>query len=150
MKIHLAQIPPEGIDLSGDTPAAILEADEFQAAGPITWRIHALFREHDLLVRGGLSVTGRLRCVRCLEPLPLTVEVPDFTAFVAKPEGECVDLTEQVREEMLLALPAYAKCDLGADGKCPVTGETHRTPDSGDASPPLGGRWSALDRLKLE
>jgi uncharacterized metal-binding protein YceD (DUF177 family) len=149
MKVHLCQISEDGLQLTGEESSDLIGAGEFTPGGPIQYDVLAT-RQSDgaLLVQGTLSAEGTMRCVRCLSPLPTSLHVPDFTVFVEKPEGECVDLTEQVREDMLLSLPVHAKCTLDAERRCPVTGERFDALDPTTEPEPLGDRWEALERLK--
>jgi len=150
MKVHVLQIPDEGMLLEGDEPPDLVAWPDFTAAGPVHYRVEATFRGGNLLVRGTLRIEGTSPCARCLHPLPVIVEVPDFTALIEKPEAECVDLTEQVREDILLALPAYVRCELDASKRCPITGESWNG-EAGDRPTSIQADvWSALDKLGEE
>lgn len=146
MKIHIAQIPDEGLVLEDELPSDLIDCPEFRPTGPIRYQVEATYRARNLLVRGWLRVEGQGPCVRCLRGLPVCVEVPEFTVLVEKPESECVDLTEHVREDILLALPAYARCELDESQRCPVTGE--RWGDLVRDQPAFSADvWAALDKL---
>ncbi len=150
MKIHLSQIPEEGKQLSGEVSADILATEDFSPTGPMRYDIYAQVQDGGLLVRGSLEVEGTRPCARCLEPLTQKVIVPDFTLLIEIPQGECVDLTESAREDILLALPTYARCQLDAEGRCPVRGELWLLPDDGTPGPALGNPWGALDAVNLK
>ena len=148
MKVHIAQIPEEGLPLTGELPPEVLSGLEFVPTGPIRYDVEASLQGEALLVLGRLEVTGTTPCTRCLTTLPLTAVVPEFVVYVEKPEGECVDLTESVREDILLVLPTHAKCTLDAERRCPVTGEVWQAFDPDVSKKPLGDPWRALDSLK--
>jgi uncharacterized metal-binding protein YceD (DUF177 family) len=88
--------------------------------------------------------------VACLEHFRYPLEVADFACQVELTGSETVDLTEPVREDILLALPAHPHCDWNGEKVC------HGVPfgaksDGSDA--PLAGKpdaWDALDQLKLK
>lgn len=150
MKIHVLQIPDEGLVLEGEEPPDLVAWPDFTPAGPVRYRVEATYSGGSLLVRGRLSLEGRSPCARCLHPLPVSVEVADFTVLVEKPEAECVDLTEQVREDILLALPAYVRCELDASQRCPITGESWGGVAGDRPTSMHSDVWSALDKLGEE
>ncbi|HHY94275.1 MAG TPA: DUF177 domain-containing protein [Firmicutes bacterium] len=92
------------------------------------------------LVQGTLRTVVMGRCVRCLTPFEQGVETvleeefregePD-RAHEASPvaaeafyfQGDCLDLAEAVRQNLLLALPSQALCRPDCPGLCPVCGK---------------------------
>ena len=90
----------------------------------------------ELLVRGKLEQDFEAACSRCGRDFDFTVKVPDFAAsFAADEKTESVDLTQELRESILLALPTYPVCS----GDCPgVERSDSEAPDS---------RWDVLDNL---
>lgn len=150
MKIHLLQIPDEGLILEGEEAPDLVSWPDFTLLGPVRYRVEATYRGGNLLVRGNLRVEGTSPCGRCLRPLPVSVEVAEFTVLVEKPEGECVDLTEQVREDILLALPAYVRCELDASQRCPITGQSWGDLAGDRPASIHSDVWSALDKLGKE
>ena len=147
MKIHLKQIPPEGLHLEGeeDCPISELAAEEIRCVGPLRYRIDLGVSEGALWTNGSLKQTVELRCVSCLEKFVYQITVPAFALHAELNGPETVDLTPFLREDLLLNLPAHPRCDRdggrsckAAQDKSPST-ETKRKPD-----------WSALDKLKIE
>ncbi len=92
-------------------------------------------------VRGDVSSTARLECVRCLRAFDLAMSVP-FTAFADRRgnadsaeedvlerddymlfhDGRRLDLRESVRETLLLELPITPHCREDCPGLCPKCG----------------------------
>ena len=124
MKIHLRQIPAEGLHLAGeeDCPIPQLDPEEAQCAGPLRYALDVGISEGALWANGALTQPVELRCVRCLESF--------------------------MREDILLNLPAYPHCDREGGRVCPVPMATKTDEDKGvlEARPP---DWSALDKLKI-
>lgn len=147
MKIHIRQIPDEGLLLEEEVPGELVDSPEFHPTGPILCRLEATYQNRNLLVRGSLRVEGTTPCARCLHRLSRVVEVPDFTVLIEKPEAECVDLTEQVREDILLNLPGYARCELDESQRCPLTGEQWVGLKEDDPVSLNADVWSVLDKL---
>ena len=68
MKVHLKQIPPQGLHLSGeeDCPIQELASEEIRCAGPLHYDIDVGVANAGLWANGSLSQRVELRCVSCL------------------------------------------------------------------------------------
>jgi uncharacterized metal-binding protein YceD (DUF177 family) len=65
------------------------------------------------------------------------------------PHPASIDLTPLLREDILLELPLNAACHLGADGRCPITGELYQPPPEAAPGSLAGGDiWAALSKIK--
>ena len=149
MKIHLRQVPAEGLRLEGEEDCALehLNSEDVQCAGPLRYDLNAGVSEGALWASGNLVQPVELRCVRCLEWFPFQIEVKDFTVHLELTGPEEIDLTPFVREDVLLNLPAHPHCDREGGRICPAP-VTHRAGDTeGPAKRPAD--WSALDELKI-
>jgi len=147
MKIHLKQVPAQGLHLDGDEECPIhdLETEGIRCAGPLHYNIEVGVAGDGLWARGSLSQPVELRCVSCLENFAHDIQVPAFAVHTELHGPETVDLTPFVREDLLLNLPAHPHCDADGNRICkakqlhPVEQDTKRKLD-----------WSALDKLKLK
>ena len=148
MKIHLKQIPPEGLHLEGEEDCLIpeLASDGVRCLGPMQYKIDLGISESSLWVNGSLNQPVELSCVACLEKFANDIKVPAFALHTELHGPETVDLGPYMREDILLNLPAHPRCDRegervckGAKSEAPAAAETKRKPD-----------WSALDKLKLK
>ena len=102
----------------------------------------------DVLVTS-LAADLELECVRCLTRFPYTVEVPDFAAQVELTTAETVDLTDEIREDILLALPPHPHCDWNGATTCAGVLEIKRNQEPPPASEPgKPNPWATLDRLQ--
>jgi uncharacterized protein len=105
---------------------------------------------------------GRIRtrvageCRRCLEPAAVTVDQPvrllftedqgidDPAAVVIPPHAAQLDLTDVVREELILAAPEFPLCREDCRGLCPRCGaDLNQGPCR--CAPDADQRWSALN-----
>jgi uncharacterized metal-binding protein YceD (DUF177 family) len=147
VKVHLKQIPPEGLHLDGDEecPIVELETEGIRCAGPLRYNIDLGVTNGALWASGTLSQAVELRCVACLEKFEHQIRVPAFGMHIELDGPETVDLTPFMREDLLLNLPAHPHCDRDAGRVCkPKQIETSEQ----DTKPKLD--WSALDKLKLK
>jgi DUF177 domain-containing protein len=147
MKIHLKQIPVQGLHLDGDEDCPIhdLEAEEIRCAGPLHYNIDVGIAGGSLWVRGSLLQPVELRCVSCLENFVDEIQVPAFAVHTELHGPETVDLTPFMREDLLLNMPAHPRCDR--DGNRVCKGEKPETPEE---NLKRKSDWSALDKLKIE
>ena len=146
MKVHLKQIPAEGLHLQGeeDCPIQDLQSEEVRCAGRLHYNIDVGVADGALWANGSLSQPVELRCVSCLEGFVHEIRVPAFAVHIELPGPETVDLTPLIREDILLNLPAHPHCDRDSDRICKPKAIT---PAEQDAK--RKADWSALDKLKL-
>lgn len=78
-----------------------------------------------------------------------TEEADEPDVFPIDPKRAEVDLRPAVREEWLLAAPAYALCREDCKGLCPTCGIDRNT-GSCDCAPTRDSRWDALREPRPE
>jgi uncharacterized protein len=125
VKIHLAQIQDEGLRLEGEDSVAILDIKDEGADfhSPIGYDVLAQHLGAALLVQGRVWTTVTLRCSRCLKHFEQLLRMDEFVVHRELTGEEEVDLTPEVREDILLLLPAYPVCSEDCKGLCPVCGQ---------------------------
>ena len=148
--------------LDGTESAEILElppdADPPLApAGDITYHLSAVMAGADLIVTGKASVPLATVCARCLDDIRVTIAVKDLCFHFEKVRDLEVDLTDEVREELLLAFPSCFYCSPDCKGICPMCGvnlnhascvcDTQQAEPEPDAAAP--SPWDQLDALNL-
>ena len=100
-----------------------------------------------------LADDGRTPPVRAeggLESIKKKVKKAEKSADSAKPASlESVDLTEDIRESIILAFPHYPVCKPECKGLCPQCGENLNR-QTCSCQPPADDRWAGLEGLKLK
>ena len=152
MKINVKRIPEDGEHLKGTDPASILEVDgpDVHFTQDVKYDFHAQIQGNALLVLGKLSTPATLQCGRCLRTFDQPLRVDQFVYHQELTGEDYVDLTPQMREDIILELPQRALCDEDCKGLCPSCGvdlnkKTCRCQvDHGDL------RWQGLENLKLK
>ena len=115
-----------------------LEAEGVSFIDPIIARLK-LFRQGDeVFVEADLSVAMELECARCLCPIhrvlegalenqyqPLPKEARDILddIGIGYYVGEYIDLSDDVRESLLLEVPARVLCSENCEGLCSHCGQ---------------------------
>lgn len=153
MKIMMARIPEEGSHYEGEEPRDILgkEKDPFcTVTGDVHYALYAQHVSDELVVRGTLSVDLDLKCTRCSEIFSTTATDSDFLrAYPASEDVDSVDITEDIRESILLHIPGFPVCNEACNGLCAQCGADL---NKGSCDCEAGERpnpWNALDGLNL-
>jgi uncharacterized protein len=155
MKIHTRQIPADGLHLEGEETDDILQIEEpehVRALGPLRYSLDVGLSEGGLWATGTLALDVELQCVRCLETFAYPVRIEDFALQADLAGAETIDLTPLLREDILLALPSYPRCDWPGEKSCPAdpgaqenAGRLEQSDETGAES---ASAWQALDQLK--
>lgn len=133
---------------------ALLELDDLEQlrpAGPLAYCLDAeLLPGGELLVRGTLTLRSDCVCSRCGGDFAADFGVDDYCETFEVQGLETLDLTDSVRESIILALPSYPLCKEDCKGVCLRCGQDL------NAGPCACGRegrespWAALDALTPE
>ncbi len=157
ININLADIPEDGKQIAGSVEgAALLEPEEGDVRGvdAVNYDLFVqVFDGRELVARGNVGVPLSLRCVRCLRVFPYTLRVEVVLHREVPDDAAVIDLAAQLREELLLELPTYPKCEL-ANLECEIHDirtdfGLDKTPESGVECGAAGERsvWDALDGI---
>jgi uncharacterized protein len=152
MKVNVKRIPSDGEQLQGVEPPAIMElaTDDVQFTHEITYDLHAQIQNNALLVVGKLRTPVTLRCSRCVKYFELPLRVEQFVFHQELTGEDFVDLTENIREDIILELPQRALCRPDCRGLCVECGQDLNEQDCHCQTARGDLRWHALDQLKLK
>lgn len=170
MLIELAAVGsrPKNIDEAYAPGTIDLEGEPLELASDIL--LHGVLRRRALGVEltGNLRADLRLACSRCLKPVEYKLD-QDFRAVFVNPDQDLegaevqlddelldqsvaedgvVELTDVVREQLLLAVPARAFCEEECRGLCPQCGSDLNLIDCKCGEGDIDPRWAALSKLK--
>ncbi len=105
------------------------------------------------------KATAGLRCGRCLEAFDLPVKTQFRVEFregadsqadeneVVRYSGDYIDLSDEVRQNIMVLLPIKPLCDEACKGLCPRCGANLNTRQCACDSSLQDVRWSVLERL---
>ena len=114
--VDLRQLPPDGKEISGETGGEVFELskeDPAQSSSPLLLEITARQMGDFLHLEGNIEATFSLEFGRCLQRYLHTVRKPDYIAEIPIENGDIIDLTPRLREDILLDLPGYPRCENG-------------------------------------
>ena len=157
---HIGDLP---LPVNGTEDSAILELPEdsgLTVNGKICYDLLATMTGMDLLVTGTARLDVIAECGVCLEQFPMELAVKDVCHLYENAEGQEINITEDIREDLLLALPLVLKCSPDCKGICAGCGANLNTekcscgkkkkkaksePEKPDEPSP----WDALSALKF-
>ncbi len=126
MLINLQTIPPGGMTLRGEEAPAIIDISDPGAVfrQPIQYELNVSLAGKILLVRGRLETVARYTCSRCLKKYdgPIRIENFQVQREVDDPGGT-INLTDEIRADMILALSIKPLCKPDCLGLCPICGQ---------------------------
>ncbi|MGN0846354.1 MAG: YceD family protein [Kiritimatiellia bacterium] len=150
--IDVARLDAGGEDFSGVVDDAVLEMDGelLRPFGGIRYELFVQLFGSELLVRGTLAQDFDAVCCRCGGDFDFTAKVDDFTASVEVGEKtDFVDLTDELRQSIILTLPSYPVCRQDCRGVCPTCGKNLNEGPCTCRHVEQDSRWGALDALEL-
>jgi len=127
--LNLTKLGTSGTRFAGEDPVESLEwdgsgADIVRPADVLRWDFTARLFETELLVTGTASATFGGCCARCGKDIRFTVTEPlSFSMDVGANATEA-DLTQEIRDAILLALPLNPLCRGDCPGLCPRCGKS--------------------------
>ncbi len=152
MIIELSRVPDGGEQVEGEESADILKLGDVSGLtilSPICYRFRVELVSGELVVRGTLALRAAFDCNRCARRFEKEIRVPDFICVRECRElAEAIDLTEDMREDMILAFPNYPVCSSGCRGLCPLCGVDLNEKTCSCRPPADNSAWDALDQIK--
>ena len=153
IRFSVSRAEKEPVFLEGSEPAAFWDLpadDQFTPVSQVTYELKVASAAGSFLVTG--SVRGRVaaRCGRCLAPLELEICNGKVELYYAKADidSEELDITADVRDELLVELPMNPLCREDCKGLCPVCGaDRNRKKCRCKVQGSLA--WSALDDIVI-
>lgn len=151
------------IEVPADDP--FVEAAGIDLDGPLRVQLELQPAGADVVARGRLAGAARMSCRRCLEPVidrfeePVTIvfragasaaDAAADEAWLLPEQAREVDLTDPMREHLILAVAEFALCRPDCRGLCPSCGTDLNTGSCDCRVSETDERWAALKRLGPE
>lgn len=139
---YTGELPPESLDLEGDK--------FIRALVPVRYDLTAEIVSEQVIVQGAVETELDLLCVVCAEFFSTTVRVSSFLRAYAIESGmETLDLTEEIREDILLVIPHYPRGEPDETDHCRQCGKNLQKKEEPRAAESPSALWDPLNRLKL-
>ena len=149
MILNLSKLSNTATRLTGEDPVSALgwegeETDIVRPASPLRWDFTARLFETELLVQGEASADFEGVCARCGKAIRLTVREPLSFSQAVDTVSLTVDLTPEIRDAVLLALPLNPLCRKDCAGLCPRCGKSLESGPCDCAEPAGANPFGAL------
>lgn len=153
LTVSLHLVGEDGLDLDGRLAPAALELEEddrLSSPSPLYYNLRAQMAGADLLVNGLVETKLRARCDRCLSYFDYALREPGACHLFEAPANDLLDLTDLIREDLLLLIPQKVLCREDCKGLCARCGQNLNVrPCSCQQEKPASDAWDTLDGLKL-
>lgn len=168
---ELEDIKERGLNFSWEGPGENLtqEGDNLIFQQSLRFSFHLERNKEQVLVNGELNTALELNCCRCLKNYPFEIKEKVFAVFIPQNaqspaeeqelgavelninyySGNSLDLTDVLRDQLLLCIPMTPHCQEECLGLCPNCGQDLnlgpcKCSQTGKTSP-----FEALKKLKL-
>ena len=158
--INLRQLENGPVRIQGNLTAEqldLLTLDELiRVLGPVGHDLEAQKMEESVLVQGRIALELECDCARCLQRFILPLQLDPWTCHLmlegeepVAVVGDCVDLTPQIREDILLELPQRPLCQPGCRGLPKKAAGKSKLIASSGTDRDLTSDWAELNKLKF-
>ncbi len=158
--VNLRHLDDNNLRLQGELSTEELDIDPkdhvIRVEKPLSYDVEVQLMEDALLLTGRLSLPLSCDCVRCLKRFEHVVSLEKWSAHVplkgeeaAPVNGDLVDLTPYVREDILLDFPQHPLCSSECGGlpkSYMEKGKSRRNPGKKQAG---SSAWGELNKLEL-
>lgn len=150
IKLIIPRLTREGVLVQDTESPEIFDIkDEFVTIEePLYYKLTASLVNNGVLVRGEAEINIKATCSLCMEEFKMNVKNSEVCHFYEKPNKTEIDLTEDIREDILILFPMRYKCSEDCKGICPKCGQNLNN-KSCSCSQTEEGIWQELDNLDL-
>ena len=124
MKIYVNRIPDAGLrEDTSYAPASLdAEREDLRLDAPVVVSSFIVKTEGELVVQATIHAQAQMTCARCLESFEAPLQASATLSYPVEPT-DVIDITEDIRQELMLAYPMIPVCRPECRGLCTVCGE---------------------------
>ena len=152
IKICISKLSPEGMKISGEVASDFLDLkseEDIYSIGPVCYELNVQLVHDGVLVSGQLNTTLICRCANCLEEYEMHIKNSEICHFYEMPNKNEIDLTDDIREDILLSFPLNLKCSENCKGLCLKCGQNLNINSCLCKDDKQENSWNELDELKF-
>jgi uncharacterized protein len=180
LRVSVETLPPEGMEMAATLPPShfpllrqMNDEGECRFDGAVSVSARLTHREQMVAVTGSAETTAGMRCGRCLAGFEASVLASFSLLYSPRPDtdteerseivhadgdklglyffdGDEIDLTDAVQEQILLSLPMQPLCSEDCRGLCPGCGADRNREACSCGKPAGTGPFAALANLNLK
>jgi len=149
----LALLKKQNIEIEGEEPPSFLKvenSDMISFKDNVRYHLHASMVSNGVLVKGSVFTRYDGVCGRCLKKFKGEFGRDDICLFFRELHGIELDVSEEIRAELVVEIPINCICSPSCKGLCHHCGadlnkEKCNCKDADDENSP----WEELDKLDL-
>lgn len=163
MRIDAGALEPGQVVRASFDERVVSGTSDLILDGPVTGQLEITRTPISLRLRGTVDAAATVACGRCLTEIrrPITAAFDEEfelgtperdgteSGFPAGP-GATLDVTEVIRQHLLLAAPMAPLCRPDCKGICPECGGNRNEVDCGHEGRSKDPRWEPLAELKID
>ncbi len=153
MIVRLHEIRDSGLEVTGEEHLELVDlatAPEIRGYGPVKYELRLRLTARELIVDGKIWSEIDIECARCGVFFSTTCLNSAFLrVYEVKSGSDEVDISDDLRESILLELPSYPVCSGDCKGLCRQCGSDLNQGECGCATTSGDIRWGDLDKLDL-
>jgi uncharacterized protein len=161
LTVNLRHLEDKNLRIQGHLTPEELDIESLdqviRVTKPLNYDLEVQMMDESLLLEGQLSLPLSCDCVRCLKPFEHTVLLENWSAHVpltgddaAPVNGDFVDLTPYVREDILLDFPQHPLCSTECGGLPKSYKDKGKAVENPDKKQADSSAWGELNKLKLQ
>ncbi|MCS1410798.1 MAG: hypothetical protein M2R45_03993 [Verrucomicrobia subdivision 3 bacterium] len=161
LKINIKHLEAEPKTYEGQLTAAELDMDTqddlIKVSSSLSYQLSAELHESNILLSGELEQTFQYECARCLKPFEKDILISSWNQIIqlngenAMPvDNDCIDLTQALREDILLSLPQHPLCTKDCRGIGNSAGQGIASSEDQLKAEAKSSAWTVLDQLQLD
>jgi len=156
ISVPLAKLSNKEFSLYGEVPSSFLtKVDSLKNLKPshTDFDLKIFLVENNVIVHGKISTIIQEVCNKCLGKFDLLIENNNINLFIEDPKEDIIDLSNDLREELIVMFPIYPTCSDMCKGLCSGCGKNlnidncqcEEVFDTEEKNP-----WKALDNLSIK
>jgi uncharacterized metal-binding protein YceD (DUF177 family) len=124
MKIYVNRVPEEGLSEHATYQPAEMDMERFDIKLPEPFEVDATVNlaDTELVVQADIRAALAMTCARCLEEFRVEVAPHAIFSYQVQPT-DVVDITDDVRQEIILSYPMIPVCRPDCKGLCRYCGQ---------------------------
>lgn len=153
IKVYTSRITVDGLIIEGEESAHLFELEKdsgIASVGNIKYKIKITLINNAFLATGSAEASFELICDKCLSHFNLDVKTSDVCHLYEDYHDSELDLTEDIREDILILLPHRLLCSESCKGICFKCGQNlNNKKCSCNDTEKTDSVWSELNKLKV-
>jgi uncharacterized protein len=153
IKLNILKLTSDEKSFEGLEDSSLLDIENteyIKCSNDIKYSLMASLVNNGVLVRGSVETDIICKCGLCLNNYTFNLKNDTICHFYEKPNKNEIDLTDDIREDILISFPVKFRCSENCKGLCTECGQNLNEDEcSCSENSENENLWSELDKLNL-